>query len=361
VIIAILFGQMRIALQLCETYLERFNRILAGRYFPPIGALYILKGSLLLEFDCLAEAEKPLTEGLDLVRWTGDSMAPKKGYTAMARLRAIQGNQPAMMETLKTLEETWPEGALYVQALRQHLLMRHWPNDRDVQKDASTWLAQSGIDFNQLGVISSVDPISRSRFNSYLNAAHVLARLARRKPGANPLESVHEYLKRQQDFADLHGFVSWQVEIAIASTLLYQAAGKKHEALKTLEEAINAAAPTGLWRVFLDEREPLQALLEELIPRLADETVNVYAHHLLRAMSPSPAKPETEGRPEALLSERELEVLRLLAKGLTYEEIGQQLFLSLNTVQFHVKNIYGKLLVNKRVQAIEKAREMNLL
>jgi len=62
-----------------------------------------------------------------------------------------------------------------------------------------------------------------------------------------------------------------------------------------------------------------------------------------------------------LLSERELEVLRDLAHGMTYEEIGRQLFLSLNTIQFHVKNIYSKLLVNKRVQAIEKAREMNLL
>jgi LuxR family maltose regulon positive regulatory protein len=60
-------------------------------------------------------------------------------------------------------------------------------------------------------------------------------------------------------------------------------------------------------------------------------------------------------------SDRELEVLRLLAAGRTYEEIGRQLFLSLNTIQFHVKHIYGKLLVNKRVQAIEKAREMNLI
>jgi ATP/maltotriose-dependent transcriptional regulator MalT len=61
------------------------------------------------------------------------------------------------------------------------------------------------------------------------------------------------------------------------------------------------------------------------------------------------------------LSARELEVLQNLAKGLSYEEIGRQLFLSLNTVQSHVKNIYRKLLVNKRVQAIEKAREMNLI
>jgi ATP/maltotriose-dependent transcriptional regulator MalT len=67
------------------------------------------------------------------------------------------------------------------------------------------------------------------------------------------------------------------------------------------------------------------------------------------------------GRREVLLSERELGVLCHLARGLTYEEIGQQLFLSLNTVQFHIKNIYSKLSVNKRVQAIEKAREMHLI
>jgi LuxR family maltose regulon positive regulatory protein len=81
----------------------------------------------------------------------------------------------------------------------------------------------------------------------------------------------------------------------------------------------------------------------------------------LEAFGGGPAKPETGAKQAALLSRRELQVLRFLTKGLTYEEIGKQLFLSLNTVQFHVKNIYGKLLVNKRVQAIDKAREMNLV
>jgi len=54
-------------------------------------------------------------------------------------------------------------------------------------------------------------------------------------------------------------------------------------------------------------------------------------------------------------------VLRLLAAGQSYKEVGQNLFLSLNTVQFHVKSIYGKLSINKRVQAIDKAREMKLI
>jgi ATP/maltotriose-dependent transcriptional regulator MalT len=94
---------------------------------------------------------------------------------------------------------------------------------------------------------------------------------------------------------------------------------------------------------------------------LADEGLIVYVNRMLQRLSGAVTKPEGEVRHNVLLSERELEVLLSLAQGLTYEEIGRQLFLSLNTVQFHVKSIYRKLLVNKRVHAIEKARELHLI
>jgi len=276
-------------------------------------------------------------------------------------LRAIRGDRPAMLEAVKTLEEAWPEGVFYTQALRHTLSMRYWPDDPDAQEGAQTWLAQSGIEFEKLAVIHSVDPMSMVYFECYLGAAYVLARLAKAKPGAYPLEAAHAYLRRQQDFAAAHEFIGPFVEIAIARTLLYEAAGMKAEALKTLAAALKAAAPTGLFRIFVDECEPIQAYLEEIKPRLADETLIDYVNRLLHAFSCGPAKTEPEEEHAARLSERELEVLRFLARGLTYEEIGRQLILSLNTVQFHVKNIYRKLLVNKRVQAIEKARELNLI
>jgi LuxR family maltose regulon positive regulatory protein len=358
---ALLAGRLNEALHLCETYIERFNKILAGQNFPPMGALYILKGSILLEYNHLAEAEMALTEGLDLIHWTQDYVAYKKGFTALARLRAIQEDRPAMLEAVKTLEETFPEGATYAQALRQRLSIRNWPDDPDVRKDAQIWLNRSGIDFDELAVIHSVDPLSEANFESNLGAAHVMARLAKAKPGVYPLEDVQAYLERQVEFAETHEIVSWVVTVAIARTLLYEAAGKKVEALETLEVALRAAAPAGLFRIFIDECEPLLGLLEEIKPQLADEALITYANRLLEAFSCGPAKPETGEEHQVLLSERELEVLRFLTRGLSYEEIGQQLFLSLNTIQFHVKNIYRKLLVNRRVQAIEKAREMNLI
>jgi LuxR family maltose regulon positive regulatory protein len=273
-----------------------------------------------------------------------------------------------MLEAIKTLAESWSEGALDAQAIYHRLSMRHWPDDPDVSKAASTWLAQSGIKFADLKVIEGADSTRMAYFERCLNAAHILARLAQGKPGAYPLDDAHTFLKRQQDSATSHGFVSMVVAIAIARALLYQAAGKRGEALEILNAALHAAAPTGLFRIFVDEGDPLRALLQELKPRLAGETLLAggsqtieYANRLLEAFSGGAKKPHPIDGHALLLSERELEVLRYLAKGLTYEEIGQHFFLSLNTIQFHVKNIYGKLLVNKRTQAIEKARELKLI
>jgi LuxR family maltose regulon positive regulatory protein len=230
-----------------------------------------------------------------------------------------------------------------------------------VQKDAETWLSRSGIEFVNLEVIQGVDLMSTAHFETYLGAAHVLARLTKDRPGRFPLEGAHIYLRRQQFFAAAHEFVGPVVEIAIARGLLYDAAAMKDAALEMLEGALRAAAPMGFFRIFVDEGGLMQALLEEIKPRLRDEPLIRYANRLLEGFGGEPARPAARGVAAALLSERELEVLRYLAKGLTYEEIGRQLFLSLNTVQFHVKNIYSKLQVNRRVQAIEKAREMNLL
>ena len=358
---ALLVGQWQPALKLCERSIAQFNQIVAGQNFPPIGGLYILKGSILQEYDRLAGAERALTEGLDLIRWTGEYEAPQKGYTELARLRAIQGDRAAMLAVVQSLADTWPEGNFYAQTLRHRLSLRHWPDDPGVIGDARLWLAQAGIEFEQRAVIQGVDPMSVATFESHLGATHVLARLAPAMSGAYPLEPVQTYLQRQGEFAQTRGIIHWVVAVAIARTLLYQAAGQKAEALATLEGALTAAAPTGLLRIFVDEGEPVRALLAELKPRLIKPALGAYANRLLDAFGSGSVKPTPSEPPETLLSAREHEVLLNLARGLTYEEIGRQLYVSLNTVQFHVKNIYSKLLVNKREQALEKARALHLI
>jgi len=349
------------ALLLCETNIDRFNRLLAGQRFPPIGALHILKGSILLEENSLAESEQELTQGLSLIRWTGEYAAKTRGYSALARLHSIQGDWAGMLDSIKILEENWQEGAIYAQALRHRWSVHDPVANKTSLEEAHHWVTQVGVRFNTLPDITSVDPVSRIHFQTYLSAAHVLTRLATRNPGVYSLLDLHNYLARLEKFADTHELVGWLIEIWVVRALMYQVEGRAKDAHQIIQAALSASAPRGYFRIFLDEADLMRPLLESVEPRLKDSNLSAFVKRLLEAMPGESAKGKTKLVDEEILSDRELEVLRLLAAGQTYKEMGQQLFLSLNTVQFHVKNIYSKLLVNKRMQAIEKAREMKLI
>lgn len=351
-------GGLKDAMLLCEANILRFNQLMAGQRFPPIGALHILRGCILLEGNQLAEAEQELTQGLSLVRWTGEFRTHLKGYSALARLRFIQGDEAGMKENLKLLEETRPECVPYAQALRHRWSSSDLRADNTVPEEARRWAETE--QFDSLPDINGVDPANDIRFRVALSVAHILARLAMQDSQAYPLADAHAYLVRQEKFAEAHELIGWQIEIWIVRALIFQAEGKAEEARRMIQSALEEAAPRGYFRLFLDEADLLRPLLESVGRLLKSPDLADYVKRLLDAM-PGESAEKPKAVEAAYLSDRELDVLRLLAVGESYKEIGQKLFLSLNTVQFHVKSIYRKLSVNKRMQAIEKAREMKLI
>jgi LuxR family maltose regulon positive regulatory protein len=127
--------------------------------------------------------------------------------------------------------------------------------------------------------------------------------------------------------------------------------------------ALELAAPEGFIGIFVEQGSPVAEALANLVAQNQLGGIQPgYVERILAAFSQRQAPAETG--PAALvepLTGRELEVLRLMAEGLKYKEIATRLFVSLNTVRFHVKAVYGKLGVNNRTQAIEAARKLHVL
>jgi LuxR family maltose regulon positive regulatory protein len=163
---------------------------------------------------------------------------------------------------------------------------------------------------------------------------------------------------------------TWRViEIFILQALAYQAAGDDDQALAALEQALVAAEPGGFTRIFVDEGPPLADLLYEADTRGIQ---TAYVNKLLQAFSPPHSElrtphsstsdiPHPTSHILEPLSDRELEVLALIAQGLTNSQIADRLYLSLHTVKAHTRNIYSKLDVHTRTQAVAHARDLGLI
>jgi LuxR family maltose regulon positive regulatory protein len=165
--------------------------------------------------------------------------------------------------------------------------------------------------------------------------------------------------------ADEGGRTSKAIEILILQSLTKQAQGSTDEAITKLEHALILAEQEGFTRIFVDEGPAMASLLYEALSR---GICTDYVRLLLAAFPDAEPEQVDSSQTQTLesewfepLSEREIEILQLLAEGLTNPEIATRLYLSLNTVKVHTRNIYGKLNVHNRAQAIARAQALRLL
>jgi LuxR family maltose regulon positive regulatory protein len=152
--------------------------------------------------------------------------------------------------------------------------------------------------------------------------------------------------------------------------LALQALGREEEALRVICRCLAFTAPEGYIRIFVNRGAPMARLLQVAINRgIETEYIQKLLDVLRFAALPGASKVlGTQCQPLHLcpgliesLSDREVQVLRLLDSRLTNEEIGQELYVSVNTIRTHIRNIYSKLGVNRRGQAVDKAKELKLI
>jgi LuxR family maltose regulon positive regulatory protein len=167
------------------------------------------------------------------------------------------------------------------------------------------------------------------------------------------------------------GSLARQVEALVLRAVAHTRLQQPQAAAERLEQALRLSAPAGLQRTFLDEGEGLRPILD-LLER-SNRLPGPAQAHLQRLLSgfpagsmPEPAAPQRQAQPKQTLlaeplSERELEVLRLMAQGLTNPGISAELIVALSTVKTHLNNIYGKLSVRNRAEAVLRAKEIGLL
>jgi len=171
------------------------------------------------------------------------------------------------------------------------------------------------------------------------------------------------------------------ISVMALQALAYQRSGQREQAIALLGETVALAAPSGLRRLFVDEGLPMARLLQALKPKVADHDATVaYIDGLLALFDLTEGQAvaaesngeatdssETAGDQPLIepliepLSEREIEILDLIAAGHKNQEIADQLHISLNTVRYHTKNLFGKLGVNRRTQAVAKAQALQLI
>ena len=187
--------------------------------------------------------------------------------------------------------------------------------------------------------------------------------LARTLLSRNMPDGALSRLERLRAAAQAQARTGSLIQVQVLQALGFQAAGKPDQAMKVLAQALLQAEPEGYIRTFVDEGRPMAALLHRALARgvTPDYTASLLAAFTSvdqEVQSFPPPVPFPFNEP---LSQRELEVLHLLAGGASNQEIAEELSIALSTARKHVSNIIGKLGVHNRTQAVSRGRDLGLL
>jgi LuxR family maltose regulon positive regulatory protein len=335
-----------------------------------VGFLLMRQAVLWYEWNILDEAAEIIQQVLEIVPHAIAGIIPRRsrpvllmmGLWVQARTQWALG-QPAaarsFLELIRSQPETigkMPPGKdrppvdVLILATRLALLC-------DGLEEALYWEGRSGMRFDEMP-----DTLLESRqVFAYFTHARVLIARGRQQHNATCLTEALALLDHWRTLAESLDFQGWFIEIQMLTALALLAQGKMREALATLGPVLAQAETEGYVRLFVDEGRPMADLLAHISSYTIASPAYIQQLQSIIALQQPSALP---GAPQALLdplSERELEVLSLLATGASNQQIADHLIISLNTAKRHVKNILAKLNVDNRTRAVIRARELHLL
>jgi LuxR family maltose regulon positive regulatory protein len=316
----------------------------------------------------LPAAMQHLLRSQELGEHMGLPQNPYRWRVAMARIREAEGDLDGALQLLDEAERRY--------------MGDFFPNVRPIAALVTrVWLAQGRLGealgwARELG-LSAQDELSYLREFEHITLARVLLARAKSEHSSHSMGEAIGLLDRLLHAAEAGQRAGRVIEILILQALAHQMQDDIAAALVPLSRALALAEPEGYIRLFVDEGPAMAAVLAQSVERRAqNDSLRVYAERLLsafheaqsdrsqRAQNNASTLRSTLEHSNALvepLSQRELEVLRLLKTELSGPEIAQELVIALSTVRTYTKSIYAKLNVNNRRAAIKRAAELGLI
>jgi LuxR family maltose regulon positive regulatory protein len=325
-----------------------------GEPLPPDTAdLYRGLGELDLERGDLAAAAEHLLRSKELGEQGELPVWRWRWCVAQARLNQTEGDLEGALSLLDEAQRLFIRTPLPDARPISALKARIWAAQGRVS-EALEWARERGLSVDD-------DPSYLHEFE-HLTLARVLIGHHESERVAGAADEAVRLLERLLHAAEDGGRIGSVIEILAMQALAHQARGDTSLALAPLERALCLAESEGYVRVFVDEGPPMARLLQEAASRaMAPDSARrlLAAFPSARPGDAHPSEARCEGK--ELLSNREIEVVQLIAAGLTNREIAARLYLSLYTVKAHARSIYDKLDAHSRTQAVAKARELGVL
>jgi LuxR family maltose regulon positive regulatory protein len=318
---------------------------------------HIGRAQVLYERNQLEDALHHVREGIELSRPVVEFHLPSVGLVTLAWIRQAMGETDGALETMNEADDT--ESSTDIASLanpapaeRARLLLL-----QGRAGEAAKWAEERGL--------TEQDEVSYSRERDYLVLARVLLATDDSHRALGILERLDTLAESQARRGSL-------IQIRAVRSQALQSVGDHQGALALLAETLALALPEGYVRVFADQGAPMAALLQSFvrgahrargaaIPSRARRHIN----RVVRAFGPAVGRAEQAVRagtgPVEPLTDRELEILRLIAAGMRNREIAQDLVLTLDTVKKHVSHIFAKLGAANRTEAVAQARDLGLI
>jgi LuxR family maltose regulon positive regulatory protein len=331
---------------------------------PGAADMYVGMSVLHYEHNDLKTAMQCLLTSQSLGELAGMPQNPYRWRAAMARIKQAQGDLDSALQLLEEAERVY-DGNFS-------------PNVRPVAtRKVRVWLAQGrlseALNWARAQGLTDENELSYLREFDHITLARVLIARYKTDRREDNLHAALGLLARLLGAAEAGGRNGSMIEILILQALAHQAQGDQPRALGSLERALTLAEPEGYIRSFVDEGEAMRSLILDFrfaIEKSAHNGVHPLFSYIAKLLSafPQPIATASKSKIKNLnseilepLSERELEVLKLLRSELSGPEIAGQLMVSLNTLHTHTKNIYSKLRVNNRRAAVRRAETLDLL